>query len=235
LADTQTAHTAHVPGLAHHFVSMEQQKEAGPIGMWLFLLTEIMFFGGLFLAYTVYRAAYPEGFSHGSHLLNVPLGGTNTVVLILSSLTMAMAVYYSQLGNRKRLVFFLTVTLLLGLVFLVIKYFEYKSKIDDHLFPAMGLYNPSTTGDHAIPLHLQQPVRVFLWIYFMMTGLHALHMIVGVGILSTLIIMSLRGRFTKDYNSPIEISGLYWHFVDIVWIFLFPLLYLTGYHLSVGH
>jgi cytochrome c oxidase subunit 3 len=146
-----------------------------------------------------------------------------------------MAVYYSQLGNRKRLVFFLTVTLLLGLVFLVIKYFEYKSKIDDHLFPAMGLFNPSTTGDHGVPLHLQQPVRIFLWIYFMMTGLHALHMIVGAGILTTLIIMSLRGKFTKDYNSPIEISGLYWHFVDIVWIFLFPLLYLTGFHLSVSH
>jgi cytochrome c oxidase subunit III len=123
----------------------------------------------------------------------------------------------------------------LGLVFLVIKYFEYKSKIDDHLFPAMGLYNPSTIGDHAVPLNLQQPVRIFLWIYFMMTGLHALHMIVGVGILSTLIIMSLRGRFTKDYNSPIEISGLYWHFVDIVWIFLFPLLYLTGFHITSGH
>jgi cytochrome c oxidase subunit 3 len=194
-----------------------------------------MFFGGLFLAYTIYRATYPGGFSYGSHLLNVPLGGTNTVVLILSSLTMAMAVYYSQLGNRKRLVFFLTVTLLLGLVFLVIKYFEYKSKIDDHLFPAVGFFSPSETGDHGVPLPLQQQVRIFLWIYFMMTGLHAVHMIVGVGILGTLIIMSLRGRFTKDYNSPIEISGLYWHFVDIVWIFLFPLLYLTGFHLSTGH
>jgi cytochrome c oxidase subunit III len=213
---------------------MEQQKEAGTIGMWLFLLTEIMFFGGLFLAYTLYRASYPEGFSHGSHLLNVTLGGTNTVVLILSSLTMAMAVYYSQLGNRKNLVFFLTVTLLLGLVFLVIKYFEYKSKLEDHLFPAVGFFSPATDGPHGVPLHLQQPVRIFLWIYFLMTGLHAVHMIVGAGILITLIIMAQRGKFTKDYNSPIEISGLYWHFVDIVWIFLFPLLYLTGYHLSTG-
>jgi cytochrome c oxidase subunit III len=236
LAETQTAHTAHVPGLAHHFVSMEQQKEAGTIGMWLFLLTEIMFFGGLFLAYTIYRATYPEGFSYGSHLLNVPLGGTNTVVLILSSLTMAMAVYNSQLGNKKRLLLFLTVTLLLGVVFLVIKYFEYKSKIDDHLFPAAALFNPTigSTG-HSVPLELKQPVQVFLWIYFMMTGLHAVHMIVGIGILGTLILMTLRGKFTKDYNSPIEISGLYWHFVDIVWIFLFPLLYLTGFHISSGH
>ncbi|MBO0798506.1 MAG: cytochrome c oxidase subunit 3, partial [Blastocatellia bacterium] len=163
------------------------------------------------------------------------LGGTNTVVLILSSLTMAMAVYNSQLGNRKRLVFFLTVTLLLGLVFLVIKYFEYKTKFDTHLFPAVGFYNPETSGEHGVPLEYQQSVRIFLWIYFIMTGLHAVHMIVGAGILITLIILSMRGKFTKDYNSPIEISGLYWHFVDIVWIFLFPLLYLTGYHLSQGH
>ncbi len=211
---------------------MEQQKEAGTIGMWIFLLTEIMFFGGLFLAYTIYRATYPDGFFQGSHLLSVPLGGLNTVVLIVSSLTMAMAVYYSQLGDRKKLVGFLVLTLLLGLVFLVVKYFEYKEKIDHHLFPAMGFYNPDPS--HLLPQY-HQHVRVFLWIYFAMTGLHALHMIVGAGILLTLIIMAYRGKFTKEYNSPIEISGLYWHFVDIVWIFLFPLLYLTGFHVSGGH
>ena len=229
-------HAAHVPGLAHHFVNMEQQKEAGTIGMWIFLLTELMFFGGLFLAYTIYRAKYPDGFLQGSHLLSVPLGGLNTVVLIVSSLTMAMAVYYSQLGEKKKLIFFLLVTLALCFVFLIIKYFEYMSKIHDHLFPAFGTYHPSTTGPHGIPLELQQPVRVFLWIYFLMTGLHALHMIVGAGILITLIYMAQKGRFTKQYNSPVEISGLYWHFVDIVWIFLFPLLYLTGFHVSgAGH
>ncbi|HKQ89543.1 MAG TPA: cytochrome c oxidase subunit 3, partial [Blastocatellia bacterium] len=124
----------------------------------------------------------------------------------------------------------LTVTLLLGLAFLVIKYFEYASKIHDHLFPAVGLYAPAPDGPHGVPPELQQPVRVFLWIYFMMTGLHALHMIVGAGILLTLILMARKGKFTKNYNSPVEISGLYWHFVDIVWIFLFPLLYLTGFH-----
>ncbi|MGE0131158.1 MAG: cytochrome c oxidase subunit 3 family protein [Blastocatellales bacterium] len=230
-------HATHVEGLAHHFVSMEQQKEAGMVGMWLFLLTEIMFFGGLFLAYTIYRTTYPQGFLYGSHLLNVPLGGTNTVVLIVSSLTMAMAVYYSQKGDRKKLVGFLTITLILGLVFLVIKYFEYKAKIDTHLFPALTFYNPATPAQdpaHGIPLELQQPVRVFLWIYFLMTGLHAVHMIVGAGILITLIVMAQKGKFTKNYNSPVEISGLYWHFVDIVWIFLFPLLYLTGFHVSGG-
>jgi cytochrome c oxidase subunit III len=227
-------HATHIEGLAHHFVSMEQQKEAGMIGMWIFLVTEVMFFGGLFLAYTIYRTIYPEGFLYGSHLLNVTLGGTNTVVLIVSSLTMAMAVYYSQKGERKPLMGFLAITLVLGLLFLVIKYFEYSSKIHDNLFPAASLYNPATTGPHGVPEALQQQVHVFLWIYFLMTGLHALHMIVGAGILTTLIIMARKGKFTKNYNSPVEISGLYWHFVDIVWIFLFPLLYLTGAHLSSG-
>ncbi len=229
-------HATHVEGLAHHFVSMEQQKEAGMIGMWIFLLTEIMFFGGLFLAYTIYRTTYPEGFLYGSHLLDVKLGGTNTVVLIVSSLTMAMAVYHSQKGDRKKLVVFLGITLILGLAFLGIKYVEYSTKIHDHLFPAATLYNPAPDGPHGVPPELKQPVQVFLWIYFLMTGLHAVHMIVGAGLLITMILMAQKGKFTKAYNSPIEISGLYWHFVDIVWIFLFPLLYLTGFHLSVsGH
>ena len=216
---------------------MAQQKEAGMVGMWLFLLTEIMFFGGLFLAYTIYRTTYPQGFLFGSHLLNVPLGATNTVVLIVSSLTMAMAVYYSQKGEQRKLILFLFLTLLLGLTFLVIKYFEYKAKIDAHIFPAWWTYRPPTPDidpHHGIPLELQQPVRVFLWIYFLMTGLHAVHMIVGAGILITLIVMTKFGKFDKDYNSPVEISGLYWHFVDIVWIFLFPLLYLTGFHVAGG-
>jgi cytochrome c oxidase subunit 3 len=229
-------HATHVEGLAHHFVSKEQQKEAGMVGMWLFLLTEIMFFGGLFLAYTIYRTTYPEGFLFGSHLLNVQLGGTNTIVLIVSSLTMAMGVYYSQKGDRKKLVGCLVLTLFLGLAFLGIKYIEYSTKIHDGLFPAASTWNPPREGDHAVPADKEQAVHIFLWIYFLMTGLHAVHMIVGAGILITLIIMAQRGKFTRNYNSPVEISGLYWHFVDIVWIFLFPLLYLTGYHLTVsGH
>ena len=214
---------------------MEQQKEAGTIGMWVFLLTELMFFGGLFLAYAIFRATYPEGFLFGSHLLNVPLGGTNTVVLIVSSLTMAMAVYSSQTGDRKKLIFYLVITLILGCAFLGIKYVEYSAKFHDNLFPALTWYHPPTEGAHAVPVELQQQVRVFLWIYFLMTGLHAVHMIVGAGILITLIVMAQQGRFSKEYNAPVEISGLYWHFVDIVWIFLFPLLYLTGFHVGGGH
>ena len=210
---------------------MEQQREAGTIGMWIFLLTELMFFGGMFLVYTIFRTTYPAGFEQGSHLLSVPLGGLNTVVLIVSSVTMAMAVYYSQIGETKKLTGMLSLTLVLGLVFLVVKYFEYREKFEHHLFPAMGFYAPE--ADH-LAVQYHQQVRVFLWIYFAMTGLHALHMIIGAGMLLVLIVMAQMGRFTKTYNSPVEICGLYWHFVDIVWIFLFPLLYLTGYHLT-GH
>ena len=218
-------------GLAHHFSSMEQQREAGTIGMWIFLLTELMFFGGMFLVYAIFRTTYPSGFEQGSHLLSVPLGGLNTVVLIVSSVTMAMAVYSSQVGDRRKLVAYLGVTLILGLAFLVVKYFEYREKFEHHLFPAMGFYAPDPSH---LAVQYHQPVRVFLWIYFAMTGLHALHMIIGAGMLLVLMWMAQTGRFTKSYNSPVEICGLYWHFVDIVWIFLFPLLYLTGFHLT-GH
>jgi cytochrome c oxidase subunit 3 len=219
---------------------MEQQKEAGTVGMWVFLVTELMFFGGLFLVYTIFRATYPEGFEYGSFLLNVPLGLTNTIVLIFSSLTMAMAVYFSQKGNRGMLIAFLTITLLCCLAFLGIKAVEYTSKINDHLFPAYTTYHPVTkeeapTNTHAVPGHLKSEVRTFLWIYFLMTGLHAFHMLVGAGMLIVLIYLSMKGKFDEHYNSPIEIGGLYWHFVDIVWIFLFPLLYLSGYHLGGGH
>ncbi len=210
---------------------MEQQREAGTIGMWIFLLTELMFFGGMFLVYAIFRTTYPAGFEQGSHLLSVKLGGLNTVVLIVSSVTMAMAVYYSQIGEKKKLVGALSITLVLGLAFLVVKYFEYREKFEHHLFPAMGFYAPDASH---LATQYHQQVRVFLWIYFAMTGLHALHMIIGAGMLLVLILMAQKGRFTTSYNSPVEICGLYWHFVDIVWIFLFPLLYLTGYHLT-GH
>ncbi len=233
-------HAEHVPGLAHHFATMEQQKEAGTVGMWVFLVTELMFFGGLFLVYTIFRSTYPEGFEYGSFLLSVPLGLTNTVVLILSSLTMAMGVHSAQTGKQGALQFYLVVTLLLCLAFLGIKSIEYTTKVKDHLFPAYTTYNPVTKeaepdNTHAVPTKIKSEVRTFLWIYFLMTGLHAFHMIVGAGMLVALIWMARKGRFNEHYNSPIEVGGLYWHFVDIVWIFLFPLLYLSGYHLHGGH
>jgi cytochrome c oxidase subunit 3 len=201
---------------------MEQQREAGTLGMWAFLITEIMFFGGLFLAYLLYRMYNPQDFASASSHLNWQLGLVNTIVLICSSLTMALAVYYSQVGNKRLLLLFLALTILLGLTFLVIKGFEYYGKYTDHLIPGF-LFDWHGPGN-------PQRVQMFYYIYFAMTGIHALHMIIGIAIMLVLMYMAARNRFTPEYHSPVEISGLYWHFVDIVWIFLFPLLYLIGAH-----
>jgi cytochrome c oxidase subunit 3 len=209
---------------------MEQQREASTLGMWAFLITEIMFFGGLFLAYSIYRYLYPDSFAAASSHLNWRYGAFNTVVLICSSLTMALAVYYSQIGKRKMIVAFLVLTIALGLVFLGVKAIEYYEKYETHHIPGAGFVWRSETGE---PLGGNvQSVQLFYWLYFAMTGVHALHMIIGIGIMLVLIFMAQRGRFTPEYHSPVEISGLYWHFVDIVWIFLFPLLYLLGAHLE---
>lgn len=207
--------------LAHHFDNLEQQREAGTLGMWVFLITEVMFFGGLFTAYIVYRVAYPNAFASASHHLDVTLGGINTAVLIMSSLTMALAVYGSQTGKQRMLVWCLALTLLLGLTFLGIKGIEYYDKFAHGLVPGPTFHWEGPNGSQA---------ELFFSIYFAMTGMHALHMVIGAGILTTLIIMAWRGRFSPEYHAPVELSGLYWHFVDIIWIFLFPLLYLIGYH-----
>jgi len=219
------AHDSHAhSALAHHFDNMEQQREAGSIGMWVFIAQEIMFFGGLFLAYTIFRWKFPVEFVAASNHLNVVMGAVNTVVLICSSLTMALAVYYAQTGKSRAQVGFLILTILLGATFLVIKGFEYAEKFRDNLFPGLS-FRWEGAGD---PNHVQ----VFFWLYFAMTGLHALHMIVGIAIITWLILKARKGVFTPEYHSPVEISGLYWHFVDIIWIFLFPLLYLLGRHLE---
>jgi len=204
---------------------MEQQWQAAQLGMWVFLVTEIMFFGGLFMAYTVARARYPAAFGEASRHLDVALGGVNTAVLIISSLTMALAVYSSQVGRRRMLVGFLALTMALGCVFLVIKAVEYTDKFHHHLVPGTGFavsLFPRPDAPHA---------QAFFSLYFAMTGLHALHMIVGVGIVAVLLLNAWRGRYTVQYHTPVEISGLYWHFVDIIWIFLFPLLYLINIRL----
>ena len=235
------AHSA----LQHHFENMEQQREAGTLGMWVFLVTEIMFFGALFLAYTLYRYKYPEAFAAASNHLDLRLGAINTVVLIFSSFTMAMAVYSTQVGKRRNSIICLLLTIVLGLTFLGIKAVEYHDKYRDSLIPGQLIpgrpFNPAVAkpGEEADEHKLHLPpgatvknVEMFYWIYFAMTGMHALHMIIGVGLLTVLTIMAWRGRFNPEYHAPIEISGLYWHFVDIVWIFLFPLLYLLGRHLE---
>ena len=211
----------HSIALAHQFDDLEQQKEAAILGMWVFLVTEVMFFGGMFTGYTIYRFKYHEAFMAGSDHLDLLLGATNTVVLALSSLTMAMAVRSAQLGKRRALMSYLSLTLLLGSAFLVIKGVEYSHKFHQHLFP----------GPHfAFEGHDPQHAQLFFSFYFAMTGFHALHMIVGIGLLAVILWMSYKGRFNAEYHNPVEVSGLYWHFVDIVWIFLFPLLYLVGHH-----
>jgi cytochrome c oxidase subunit 3 len=214
-------HEQHHPALAHQFDSLAQQAEATTLGMWVFLVTEVLFFGGLFCTYMLYRMWYPEAFAAASHELDVTLGTTNTVVLITSSLTMALAVHAAQLGDRKRLMLMLVVTMALGTVFLGIKSVEYYHKFVEHHIPGPGFVFEKEFARNA---------QIFFSLYFLMTGLHAVHMIIGIGIMLVMLYWAWNGTVTKDYSSPIEISGLYWHFVDIVWIFLFPLLYLIGRH-----
>jgi len=207
------------------YKTMEQQRETASLGMWIFLSTEVLFFGGMFMTYTLNRSTYPDIFSEASKTITLWLGAVNTIVLIASSLTMAMAVWSSQAGKKKLLTIFLIATLVLGCVFLGIKGVEYHQKYVEHHIPGWN-YQFEANADVATNAHTQ----LFFSLYFAMTGLHALHMIVGAGLLIWLIKESMRGRFTPAYNTPVENIGLYWHFVDIVWIFLFPLLYLIDRH-----
>lgn len=280
----------HEPGLQHQFEDMGQQEESVSIGMWMFLVQEILFFGGLFTAYLVFRSRYPMAFAAGSNHLDAFWGGLNTIVLIVSSLTMALTVYYAQKGNRNLQVILIILTMFFGSVFLGVKAIEYTDKYNHGLVPVAGLNKkikedknaahtkgaekPCWEVDHnAPPVEHANPkgefqwtdcslvkyaqdknfltesekigyfssgqidpdkfrdkVRLFYFIYFVMTGLHALHMIVGLGLMAWLLWTAWKGYYNGDYYMPVEMSGLYWHFVDIVWIFLFPLLYLLGRH-----
>jgi cytochrome c oxidase subunit 3 len=219
IAEVPAGTHAHDPALQHHFDTLEQQQHAATLGMWVFLMTEVLFFGGLFMAYTVYRTWYPEMFIAASRHLSIPLGAMNTAVLIGSSLTMAMAVHMAQLGKRMPTVVYLILTMILGSVFLGVKVIEYADKFHHHLVPGPNF-------EFAAPW--TQKAQLYYSLYFAMTGLHALHMIVGLGIMTVITTMAWRGKFTASWFTPVEITGLYWHFVDIVWIFLFPLLYLVG-------
>jgi cytochrome c oxidase subunit 3 len=278
----------HEPGLQHQFEDMQQQEESVSIGMWMFLVQEIMFFGGLFTAYLVFRSKYPMAFAAGSNHLDAFWGGLNTLVLIVSSLTMALTVYYAQKNNRNMQVIMIILTMLFGATFLGVKAIEYTDKFKHGLVPVAGwnkripehaeashaAAKPCWEVDHNAPVEehpnprgdfqfadcslakqaadgnyltatervgyysngqldankFRDKVRIFYYLYFVMTGLHALHMVIGLGIMTWLLITAWRGRYNEDYYMPVEMSGLYWHFVDIVWIFLFPLLYLLGRH-----
>jgi cytochrome c oxidase subunit III len=218
--DDNTA-TLHEPELRHHFDDLGQQHEAAMLGMWLFLATEVLFFGGLFTAYMLYRVWYPETFGAASRTLDITLGTVNTMVLITSSLTMALAVHAAAEDDRGKLMMFLVLTMLLGTVFLGIKGVEYYHKFEEHHIPGFGFHFEGAAPERA---------NLFFSLYFAMTGLHALHMIIGLVLMTVMLVMAKLGRFTARWHTPVEISGLYWHFVDIIWIFLFPLLYLVDRH-----
>jgi cytochrome c oxidase subunit 3 len=206
---------------------MEQQTEASLLGMWVFLVTEILFFGGALTAYMIYRMWYPQAFAVASSEIAILPGAINTGVLILSSLTMALAVHAAQTGERQKIMFFIAVTMVLGAAFLGIKGYEYHEKYLEGHIPGLGLpfrFEPE----------FYRPAQIFFSLYFVLTGLHALHMIVGLGIMTWMFIWVKQDIITPEYYAPIEVAGLYWHFVDIVWIFLFPLLYLIGRHVHHG-
>jgi cytochrome c oxidase subunit 3 len=222
--------------IAHHFDDAQQQYTAAELGMWVFLATEVLFFGGVFAGYAVYRGYYLQDFAAASQHLDLVMGTINTGVLLASSLTMALAVHAAQTSARRPLVGFLAATVLLGGIFLGIKAYEYKHKFDEQLFPGTNFQfppaqeNAGQPHDGAEAEGSIQPnparARIFFSFYFAMTGLHALHMVVGAGLLVWLIVRARRGRFSQHYYTPVEMVGLYWHFVDIVWVYLFPLLYL---------
>jgi cytochrome c oxidase subunit III len=226
LSDSPIAVEGHNPALRHHFADMEQQRQASSLGMWVFLATEVMFFGGMFCAYLIYRYWYFNEFAAGSRSLDIWLGTINTAVLICSSLTVALGVRAAQMGKQKLLVVLLLLTIVFGLAFLGIKGVEWYTKFQEHHIPGSSFSADDLIREYSQiridPSHEQ----IFFSLYFAMTGLHALHMIIGVGIFAFLTYYAWKGRYTPEYYNPVEIGGLYWHFVDIIWIYLFPLLYL---------
>ena len=238
MSHSQTTTTDHHPALVHQFDDMVQQREASTFGMWVFLLTEIMMFGGLFAAYLIYRLKYYEAFVAGSSSINVWWGGINTLVLIGSSLTMALAVSAAQRGSRRLQQLFIVLTMILGTVFLGIKAIEYNQKYQEHHIPGgvFETFKPSDIVDDLVKegktpeaaAQIADQTEIFFCFYFAMTGLHALHMIIGLILMTWLLVRASRGEFGPDYYTPVELGGLYWHFVDIVWIYLFPLLYLIN-------
>jgi cytochrome c oxidase subunit III len=226
---SHSGHGAHAEtlDLREQFNTAEQQKDASTLGMWIFLITEIMFFGGMFACYTIYRRAFPEVFAIASSSLNEIIGAVNTGVLLLSSFTMVMAVRAGQLGQRNMIIFFLILTLFFGGIFLGVKAYEWNEKFEEHHIPGQAAFHLE-----GLPQDQQGHAQLFFSLYFAMTGLHALHMVIGVGILSFLIWKAKQGIYSASYYTPVDVAGLYWHFVDVIWIFLFPLLYLIDRHLG---
>lgn len=222
--EADESHAHHPPHLQHHFVSSEQQFDSAKLGMWVFLITEILLFSGMFVAYTVYRAWHPEAFVAASATLDWVLGGVNTLVLLASSFTVALSIHYAQKDDSSKAFWSLITTLVLAGVFMVVKYFEWTAKFEHGVFPA-GFFDPH--GGYYESLASIPYTGQFFSIYFVMTGIHGLHVLIGMGVIGWIAWRTFRGHFNSEYYTPIEITGLYWHLVDIIWIFLFPLLYLV--------
>ena len=221
--DVEEHHAHHPEHLEHHFVSSEQQFDSAKLGMWVFLITEILLFAGMFVAYAVYRQWHPEAFVAASGTLDQLMGTINTVVLLTSSLTVALSIHFIQRDEDRKSFWSLMATLVLAGMFMVIKYFEYTAKFEHGVFPG-GLFDPH--GPKYEYLATIAYVPQFFSIYFVMTGIHGLHVIIGMIVIGALAFMAWRGSFSSEWYTPVELTGLYWHLVDIVWIFLFPLLYL---------
>jgi len=216
------AHSAHKHHHAHHYESAEHEYQTAKLGTWMFLVTEILMFGGLFVGYILFHEKFPQMFHAGSRFLDWRLGALNTVVLLFSSLTMALSIYYAQLGKRSLTLINLYVTLACGFIFLTVKYFEYSHKIHEGLLPGRLFYYEGA--------EVQQfsNIGMYFSFYFTMTGLHGSHVVAGMGLITWLIIRTHRGEFGPEYYTPLECVGLFWHLVDLIWIYLFPLLYLVG-------
>ncbi len=226
MASSTASHSDHASHLQHHFVTSDQQFDASKMGMWLFLITEILLFSGMFVTYTVFRVWHPEVFEHSAELLDWRLGGLNTLVLLASSFTVALGIHFVQVGNRKGLIINIVLTILFAAIFMTVKYFEYTGKWAHGVYPGAafaphGVASGHNYADFDIPFAAQ-----FFSIYFVMTGIHGFHVLIGMGLFLWLVFRAFRGDFSPEYYTPVELTGLYWHLVDIIWIFLFPLLYL---------
>ncbi len=234
-AQIEHAHHEHPAYLLHHFETVEQQKAASSFGMWLFLMQELMFFGGMFMAYLVYRTWYYPAFAAASNTLDWKIGTVNTIILLTSSFTMTLAVHYAEKQHVKALANSILITIVLGIVFLGLKATEYKAKFVEHHVPGASFsiedfVTGNNTGAPPMAPDMAQHAQLFFSLYFAMTGMHALHMIIGIGILAVMYFKAKAGAYTAGHTAPIDYASLYWHFVDVVWIFLFPLLYLVNRH-----
>lgn len=214
------------PHHQHHFATMEQQFDTSKIGMWLFLATEVLLFGGLFVGFGMMQARYPEYFKEAHEHLQRPLGALNTVVLLISSWTMVMGVLSARTNQRKKLVVFLLLTIFCACIFLGVKYFEYSHKYEEGLLPGHMYWHHGDRLPVGQKLNGANPYATFFSFYFMMTGLHGIHIVVGIVLLAWIAVRANRGEFNSSYYTPVDLVGLYWHLVDLIWIYLFPLYYL---------